>query len=956
MAITVEGIEREIVENSNKAVASIDKLTQALGKLGKNTALSKITSQMSKFSAALNGISGLDKISNIGIKFTRLKSILYKYLSFTAIWNSGKKAFNEISNYIESVNLFRVTMGEASESAMKFAQSVHKLVGIDVKQWLENQGVFQQIIVGFGVASEKASVMSKNLTQLAYDLSSVFNVDVSVAMQKLESAMSGQVKGLRTYGIETSVAAIKEYALSKGITQTWASMNMAQKSLLRYNLIMERSVNIQGDLARTLVTPSNALRIFSAQLTMLKREFGAIISVVITKFIPLFQAIVKVVTQAAAAIAKFFGFNIKEYYADISGVPNLDWGTEDVADDLEDAAGSAKELKNYLMGFDELNVIEPPQATGGGGGISGIGGGGWEDSLGLYEYDFLKGLDDSAGDLEKIMQGLVGFVIALAAALTALKIAKLVKDFLLLSAAAGNAKASLSLMGSVANIALPYVTAFATAVVGLISAKSIFKDIATNAEVSGVQIALLAGSIGLATTAAWLFHAPWIAIAAIGVTVVGAIWGYVSGMDESARAAYEASDAFLVSNSIISDSEEIINKTRGSMDELNESLSGLKDANVKWTGIENLVDDIFELSEKSDKSEYELYLMGLKVEELNGMGIDNLKLSIDETTGAVKENKDNVYKLIKAYAEEAKAAGFRAVLTKAWEAQAQAIVDNIEANNLLNVASENLSQTQDAYTAKVDELTAAYGDNWYESANLRRELAPLTRAADDAKMSFEEAKTAVAETSIALEDSARIAESAEFALYALENGYTIIGGAAVDAAENIVATSDTFKTSMSDMETATARGVEGINNELDKIPRTKSIELKMEMAKYAIQGALGNVMSVMSLHRYATGGFPESGQMFLARENGIPEMVGQIGNKTAVVNNDQIVSAVSAGVARSTESQNALLREQNSLLTQILQKSGSIKIGEREFGEAAVEAINKVTIMNGDSGLIMGAL
>jgi hypothetical protein len=79
---------------------------------------------------------------------------------------------------------------------------------------------------------------------------------------------------------------------------------------------------------------------------------------------------------------------------------------------------------------------------------------------------------------------------------------------------------------------------------------------------------------------------------------------------------------------------------------------------------------------------------------------------------------------------------------------------------------------------------------------------------------------------------------------------------------------------------------------------------------------------------YANGGFPTTGQMFIAREAGA-EMVGSIGHRTAVANNDQIVNGIANGVAEANYEQNALLREQNSLLRAILEKDSGVYLDGR---------------------------
>lgn len=90
---------------------------------------------------------------------------------------------------------------------------------------------------------------------------------------------------------------------------------------------------------------------------------------------------------------------------------------------------------------------------------------------------------------------------------------------------------------------------------------------------------------------------------------------------------------------------------------------------------------------------------------------------------------------------------------------------------------------------------------------------------------------------------------------------------------------------------------------------------------------------------YATGGYPQSGELFWARENGTPEMVGKMGGSTAVANNDQIVSGIASGVASANEESNALLREQNELLRRLLQKEFTAEVSpSAEFGRVVAKS------------------
>ena len=287
------------------------------------------------------------------------------YMAVKKVANIYAEWYTKSNDFIENMNLFEVTMRSGTNAALDYAKSVEQIMGIDLADWLNYQGKFQQLSKGFGVASEQADIMSKNLTQLSYDLSSFFNVDAQKAFEKLSSAMAGQVKGLREYGIDVTVASLQQYALSKGIDLTVRKMTQAQKAVLRYNYILEKTVNIQGDMARTIITPANSLRILNAQLERLKRTLGNIISVVVTKFIPYVQAGVNLITKFAERIANAFGFELPKI--DYSGLDDavsvaedMDDAASNLSDDFADAAAEAKKLKYQLMGFDELNILKSP--------------------------------------------------------------------------------------------------------------------------------------------------------------------------------------------------------------------------------------------------------------------------------------------------------------------------------------------------------------------------------------------------------------------------------------------------------------------------------------------------------------------------------------------------------------------------------------------------------------------
>lgn len=234
---------QKIIQSNTGLAASNNKAAKSFGVLGTG-----ISSAQAKFGVYL-------------IALRQIASVMSNWVK-------------ESNDYVENLNLFTVAMGDYAKEAKAYAEEVHAAVGIDPSEWIRNQGVFKQITGGFGVMEEKANLMSKNLTQLGYDISSFYNISIEEAMEKLQSGIAGEIEPLRRLGYAIDVATLQEVAYAHGIEQSVNTMNQAQKSQLRYLAIMEQSGNVMGDMARTVQTPANALRILNQQITQLTRALG----------------------------------------------------------------------------------------------------------------------------------------------------------------------------------------------------------------------------------------------------------------------------------------------------------------------------------------------------------------------------------------------------------------------------------------------------------------------------------------------------------------------------------------------------------------------------------------------------------------------------------------------------------------------------------------------------------
>lgn len=451
------------------AVSSLDvkSLTTQINQL--NSALTPLASNLSTVATAMKTFNQNAKTtatvatqvnaatSTMGTGYMNLWAKLN--LAITGLRSASRGIASLVSSandYIEDVNLFNVAMGNYASEAGAYAEKVSSVMGIDPGEWIRNQSVFQTIIEGFGNSSDAAYKMSKNLTQLGYDMSSFFNISYEDAFQKLQSGISGELEPLRRLGYDLSVARLQQEAYSMGITKSVSSMTQAEKSMLRYHAIMTQVTTAQGDMARTLSAPSNQLRVLRSEITMCARAWGQLFIPILSAVLPYAIAVARVLRTIAGILASLFDIKLPSFSSDIGSVGvslgDAADGAAGTADGLGDAAKNAKKMKDYLLGIDELNVISPDTGSSGSGGSGsgGSGGGGGVGDLDIPEYDFLNGVSDQIQDLvDKMLKWLglddvkswfdfwdsrlgqiLEYAMAIGAALAAWKIAKGLRNFM----------------------------------------------------------------------------------------------------------------------------------------------------------------------------------------------------------------------------------------------------------------------------------------------------------------------------------------------------------------------------------------------------------------------------------------------------------------------------------------------------------------------------------------------
>jgi hypothetical protein len=207
------------------------------------------------------------------------------------------------ANTVESENLFEVSMKGMANSARAWSEDLRKNLGLNTYDLRKNVGTFNVMFESMGSGKQAAYDMSTGLTKLAYDMASFYNLDPEVAFEKLRSGMSGEIEPLKQLGIIVNETTTKNYALKTGIIEQGQEMTEAQKVAARYAVILEQTSTAQGDLARTMDSPVNQMRVMRENMKQVASDLG---NSLLPSFVQLLQ-IFKNVANSLGTVAGWFG-------------------------------------------------------------------------------------------------------------------------------------------------------------------------------------------------------------------------------------------------------------------------------------------------------------------------------------------------------------------------------------------------------------------------------------------------------------------------------------------------------------------------------------------------------------------------------------------------------------------------------------------------------------------------
>lgn len=982
-------------------------------------ALNQANKASSKSSTSGSTVTGFYGAGKLAFTIANVKAVISVFKKAKEVVGS---ALTNINSYVEDMNLFTVSMGEFAEEAKEFTQEMELKLGINSGEANRYMGFFQSMSTSFGVSSDRAYTLSKNLTQLGYDMASFYNLDTDEAFLKLQSGLAGEIEPLRRLGIDISKTALQQKLYDLGINENVNSLTQASKAQLRYMVILDQTTNAQGDMGATINTLANSFRVLKAQVSIVSRWFGAMFVPATQKVITWVIALVKIVGEAVKGLAEFFGFEMPEITSpDNSSLSD----TSDELDDVAESAGAAEKAMNQLLGIDELTILKDNDSGSGSdsGGVS-------LDDIELPEYDMYERFDENEVDqhiqaIKDALSALLPLIAGVAAGFLAWKIAPALFTGLanvqtqLTKVATKIAGISFSqVIASVANLGTRIGTSITTAMtpvalfavaVGVVVAQFVnlyqnSETFRTGLERAGEILTSVFGAIGT------VLGTIWGALKEIGASILdllpediklgilefidsvkefisglnidfgdvattvagfllmlipggqlagGAVLGFeaitvalrsLGGMSDETWEELKtaASEAF---NKVLDVAKTILGGVVGLFQGIITFVKGVfaGDWGTIWDGIKKVVSTVIDTICGLVKN-----LFGVDIKEVaSGWYEEHIKpwFSLEKWKELGKEALDGLFNGLNNIGDKVKDFG-NGLIDKVKgffgiHSPSTVFRDEVGLNLGLGI-KEGLEDSESEIVSAAEEIADSVqkvfdGITYDPNTDY---MALINKAVEEGDLV----------TAAKLEKTRNAKISGENLDYELTYDFTDAIEPVTDAMDNL----STIESSFSDEEArrfdlSTGYDTDNFSSVLDSLASTSENEIKeAESLRVTVSDGVTSIVSAISsaadrietatnnirinIYRtesssskgYATGGFPEKAQIFYARENGLPEMVGTMGNQTAVANNSQIVSGIASGVSAANEGvQNAIYSVASMIVNAINDKETSIELDGR---------------------------
>lgn len=394
------------IEKTEKKQKKLNEEIDKMNKKGKKGIAGLIQSMKSFGKSTDDTIKSVKKLSIASLAIGGVISLIIS--AIRKVISIAKEGIELASQLEEVQNVVEVSFGNMTQDVEEFSKKALYSLGMSELTAKKMASTFMAMSNSMGISAKDGRNMALQLTALAADMASFYNVSQDVAQTALNSIFTGETETLKKFGIVLTETNLKAFALSRGITKSYSSMTEAEKVALRYNYVLQATANAQGDFARTSGSWANQTRLLKEQLNILKTALGQILIAVILPLVKALNALLSFIISIGRAIGSLFGkkTGMVKTISDANTITGgLAGKADSVGDGFEKANQSAKKLQRTIAAFDELNVLNPKDQGSSSADLSG--GGGFD--LGIPEYDYNAELGKANSFFDKLEQAVANF-------------------------------------------------------------------------------------------------------------------------------------------------------------------------------------------------------------------------------------------------------------------------------------------------------------------------------------------------------------------------------------------------------------------------------------------------------------------------------------------------------------------------------------------------------------------
>lgn len=867
---TVNGLKKldDVVDSLDGG--SIDRFVAKIKELDEK--LTPVSKKLVAIGHAFKGVntSAISAGKGVGTFRTSINATALNLTNFISVAQSAIAAMQPIIHFFAKpikdalewdgiVYQFGNAFGEQADIYYQKITEITDALGINKQTFMEISAMSTSMLKGFGVNSFDAREMGLGYAELAYDIWAAYGnkyKTIQDASDAISSAIAGEVEPIRRAGFTIVESQLEITAANHKVAYSAEKATEAQKSYLRYLTLVDQAhiKGIVGAYAEEMDTAEGAVRTFTQQLKTLSQTFGAVFLPILIKVMPWLTAFVELIGDAIIAVASLFGVEIQKFNPeDFSGLGGIAEGAEQATNSVKDTTNALKDLKNATIGIDELNVISPPTQSGASGG-AGAGGAGWDglDVGSLWDKKIWDDVQNQVDDIKEKIKGMLPIIGGIATAFAGWKILGLLADL-------DETKKKIEKLDFVVNtknFGKKILNGLKTSLSG-----TSFAAIGTTIKTK-ITTALSAVATALAGIPGWAIAA----VAALVAVLVLAIVDY-----DFTDIGYKIGEAVGKACRVVVDFAKEIGGPI--LDGIKAAFDWCKE-NITWDNVKSFVAALF-------KKETWTEIIWPKIKEIGKAIWDGLWEGL---TDGLENLWGNITEFVDGFIQGFKD-GFEihSPSKKFIEIGKQLIAGLLDPFSFSSI-KEKLSGFWDSVTdffsgskstsEKVDVSVDLKKGNWKTVTDWIGKIPGVSQLVNLAKSGWTSVKKWIGNI-----------PTVSQAVGLVKSGWSSV--------KSWVGTIPTFSAGIK----LAKSGWSTIKSWLGSLDFKLNFKLPKIGINWGSKTVLGFKISYpSSFYTYAKGGFPgQDGELFLARESG-PEMVGRIGNKNAVVNNEQIVESVSEGV------------------------------------------------------------